>query len=113
MEKMPTYIVAEGQTELAESLRHQLRLMDKEVVLVNSVQDILSQNTLLNEALEREAEEKGYVFMEPQRIDPPPVFGGAKPKPTCERHHEYVERQTKDGNIIHSHWECRFCGKKL
>lgn len=58
--------------------------------------------------------EEMYIITDPYKeYFPFTIATGSKEKPTCSRHHEYVEHTTREGNIIHSEWKCRFCNKPL
>lgn len=57
-------------------------------------------------------------YTQPIEYTPRPRFaslGAEKTKPTCKKHHEYMEsgKEEISPNIYRSVWTCRFCGKKL
>jgi hypothetical protein len=112
MEKKETY----GYIGHIDHSQHLAHLLAEEIRKQEPVILVTADNI---EDASIEAINKAALEMEPIVLHNPykdfiPWMPQEKVKPTCERNHEYIQKNEWEGTrIIRSHWECRFCGRKL
>jgi len=111
----------------AETLAHLAFNKEKPTVVVvapeNSREEIADKLAQIDQkidvvTLDHLMGNKGIDFNQPIPFTALPrlhELGGydQKVKPTCKKHHEYVDNGGWQGKVYKSKWECRHCGKKM